>query len=42
MVRDNGRTYKNIEKVDFGQGGGYSSGSLLDWAYFRNNITLLQ
>ena len=35
-IKDNKITYGNIRKIATGQGGHYTTGCLLDYAYFRN------
>ena len=35
-VKDNLRTYGNIQKIASGQGDDYTTGCLLDYTYFKN------
>ena len=35
------RTYENISKIAAGQSGGYITGSLLDYLYFKENQKLI-
>ena len=36
LVKNNKITYENIRKIATGQGDGYATGLLLDYAYFSN------
>ena len=35
------RTYDNIPKISSGQGGGYTTGSLLDYSYFKEYYKMI-
>ena len=35
-IKNNKITYENIRKIATGQGDGYATGLLLDYAYFSN------
>ena len=40
-VKNNKITYENIRKIATGQGDGYTTGCLLDYAYFRDSYKLI-
>ena len=40
-IKDNKVTYENIIKVATGKGDDYTSGCLLDYAYFRDNYKMI-
>ena len=41
VVKNNLRTYDNIEKIATGQGNDYTSGCLLDYLYLKNYYKLI-
>ena len=40
-IKDDKVTYKNIIKIATGKGDNYTTGSLLDYTYFRNNYKMI-
>ena len=40
-VKNNKTTYENIRKIATGQGDNYTTGCLLDYAYFRDNYKMI-
>ena len=40
-VKGNNITYENIRKIATGQGDDYTTGCLLDYAYFRDNYKMI-
>ena len=38
-VKNNLRTYDNVQKIMIGQGDDYKTGCLLDYPYFKENIS---
>ena len=40
-VKNNKITYKNIRKIDIGHGDDYTTGCLLDYAYFRDTYKMI-
>ena len=40
-IKNDFRTYDNIRKIAFGQGGDYASGCLLDYPYFKSYYKLI-
>ena len=41
-INNDFKTYENIRKIAAGQGDDYTTGCLLDYPYFKNNIKWLQ
>ena len=41
-VKNNLRTYDSIQKIATGQGDDYTTGSLLDYIYFKNFYKMIQ
>ena len=40
-IKNNKVTYENIRKIATGQGDDYTTGCLLDYAYFRDNYKMI-
>ena len=41
LVKNNKVTYENIRKIATGQGGGYTTGCLLDYPYFKDSYKMI-
>ena len=41
-INNNIKTYENIRKIDTGQGDDYTTGSLLDFPYFKENDKMIE
>ena len=41
-VKNDTRTYKNIQKITTGQGDGYTSGCLLNYTYYKSYYKMIE